>query len=202
MLFGVSLVRLVAWYRFRRAEAELDVGTGAQIRSLAFFPLKGGSFTLGEQSIYAGRLSMDREGAEVHIGARTYVGKSHLVVARSIRIGDDVLVSWGVTIIDHQSHSLQSSERADDVVNWLTGIKEWTHVTIKPVTIGDKVWIGFNAAILPGVTVGEGAVVGACSVVTKDVPPYTIVAGNPARVVRELDANERGAPFHDEKERD
>jgi galactoside O-acetyltransferase len=61
----------------------------------------------------------------------------------------------------------------------------------KPVKIEDKVWIGFNSIILKGVTVGEGAIVGAGSVVTKDVPPYTIVAGNPARIIRELTPEER-----------
>ncbi|MBV8923397.1 DapH/DapD/GlmU-related protein, partial [Bradyrhizobium sp.] len=55
-----------------------------------------------------------------------------------------------------------------------------------PVVIADKVWIGFNASILKGVTIGEGAVVGACSVVTRDVPPFAVVAGNPARVIRTL----------------
>ena len=59
-------------------------------------------------------------------------------------------------------------------------------VKIAPVRIGDKAWIGFNAIILKGVTVGEGAIVAAGAVVTKDVPPYTIVAGNPARVIRTL----------------
>ncbi|MEH2171306.1 DapH/DapD/GlmU-related protein [Nostoc sp.] len=58
----------------------------------------------------------------------------------------------------------------------------------QPILIGSNVWIGFDACILPGVTIGEGAIVGARSVVTQDVPPYTIVAGNPARVVRHLDA--------------
>jgi acetyltransferase-like isoleucine patch superfamily enzyme len=62
---------------------------------------------------------------------------------------------------------------------------------MKPVKINDRVWIGFNSIILKGVTIGEGGIVGAGSVVTKDVPPYTIVAGNPARVIREIPIDER-----------
>lgn len=54
----------------------------------------------------------------------------------------------------------------------------------KKVTIGENIWIGMRSVILPGVTIGEGAIVGACSVVTKDVPPLAIVAGNPAKVIR------------------
>jgi acetyltransferase-like isoleucine patch superfamily enzyme len=61
----------------------------------------------------------------------------------------------------------------------------------RPVTIGRNVWIGFDACVLPGVTIGEGAIVGARSVVAADVEPFTIVAGNPARVVRKLTAEER-----------
>ena len=57
----------------------------------------------------------------------------------------------------------------------------------KPVRIGDDVWIGGHATILPGVTIGDGAVVAAGAVVTKDVPPYTVVAGVPARVVKEIE---------------
>lgn len=56
----------------------------------------------------------------------------------------------------------------------------------RPVVIEDKVWIGINATILPGVRVGYGAIIGANSVVTKDVPPMTVVAGNPARIIKEL----------------
>lgn len=64
-------------------------------------------------------------------------------------------------------------------------------MNIAPVKISDKVWIGFNSIILKGVTIGEGAVVGAGSVVTKDVPAWTVVAGNPARIIREIPENER-----------
>jgi acetyltransferase-like isoleucine patch superfamily enzyme len=57
-----------------------------------------------------------------------------------------------------------------------------------PVRIGKRVWIGENACILPGVSIGDGAVIGAGSVVTKDIPPNSIAAGNPAKVIRTIDA--------------
>lgn len=59
---------------------------------------------------------------------------------------------------------------------------EYTH----PVTIGDNVWIAASALVLPGVTIGEGSVIGAGSVVTRDVPPYSLAVGNPCRVIRQL----------------
>lgn len=66
----------------------------------------------------------------------------------------------------------------------------WKYADHKPVVIGDNVWIGEYAAILKGVTIGRGSIVASHSVVTKNVPEYVIVAGNPARVVKKLDAGE------------
>lgn len=66
----------------------------------------------------------------------------------------------------------------------------WIHSDAKPIVIGDNVWIGEYASVLKGVTIGTGAIVASHAVVTKDVPPYTIVAGNPARVVKELEDDE------------
>ena len=100
------------------------------------------------------------------------------------------MLSWGCTVTDHDSHSLNYDERAADVVEYLAGRKDWTNVPIAPVSIGDKVWMGFNCSVLKGVTIGEGAVVAANSNVTKDVPPWTLVAGNPARIIRTLSASE------------
>ncbi|TIX81133.1 MAG: hypothetical protein E5V27_17290 [Mesorhizobium sp.] len=67
-----------------------------------------------------------------------------------------------------------------------SGQKNWSDVGIAPVTIEENVWIGFGVTILKGVTIGKGAVVGAASVVTKDVEPFTVVAGVPAKKVRDL----------------
>lgn len=61
--------------------------------------------------------------------------------------------------------------------------------SVRPVRIGNKVWVGRQSMILPGVTVGEGAVIGAASVVTRDIPPYTVWAGNPAKFIRSLEAS-------------
>jgi len=64
-------------------------------------------------------------------------------------------------------------------------------VPAQPIRLERNVWIGFDACVLPGVTIGEGSIVGAKSVVTQSVPPFTVVAGNPARVIRRLDASKR-----------
>jgi acetyltransferase-like isoleucine patch superfamily enzyme len=151
---------------------------------------KNCSVTVNENSQVEGSIFFDKENAKVSIGKRSFVN-AMIVSAKSIKIGDDVMIAWGTTIVDHNSHAISFSERSEDVINWMKGNKDWTHIKIAPVIISSKVWIGFNCIILKGVTIGEGAVVGAGSVVTKDVPPWTIVAGNPARVIREIPEDER-----------
>ncbi len=146
--------------------------------------------TIDEQSQVNGRLVFDRENACISIGKRVFMN-GLLIAAENISIGDDVLIAWGVTIIDHNSHSTSFSNRSKDAVDWQVGEKNWNSVKIASVKISNKVWIGFNCIILKGVTIGEGAVIGAGSVVTKDVPDWHIVAGNPARIIREIPANER-----------
>jgi acetyltransferase-like isoleucine patch superfamily enzyme len=182
-----AVMRRIVQAQFLRRRAILEVGTGAQIRSLALRPAPGGVFSLGAGSIFAGRMTMDRDNASIRIGPRTFIGKGQMGAAQSIEIGADVLLSWDVTIVDHQSHHVDFAKRATDVTDWMAGRKDWSNVTIAPVRIGDKVWIGFGASILAGVTIGDGAVVGAGSIVTRDVAPWTIVAGNPARVIRQLE---------------
>jgi acetyltransferase-like isoleucine patch superfamily enzyme len=143
------------------------------------------TLTIDEGSHVSGQIIFERQDAHVSIGKNTSMAGS-LVCAEQIVVGDDVLIAWGCYIVDHNSHSIFFHERKDDVKKWYNGEKDWTHVIRKPVVIKDKAWIGFNSVILKGVTINEGAIVGAGSVVTKDVPPYTIVAGNPARIIREI----------------
>lgn len=169
------------------------MGRGAKLRFEATRLRPGCSLSIGEESLIEGSLIFEREGASIRIGARTFIGGSTLASAERIEVGDDVLVAWGCTIVDHDSHSLSWEDRKHDVRDWAQGRKDWTHVPRAAVRIADRAWIGFNASILKGVSVGEGAVIAACSVVTRDVTPYTLVAGNPARVIRELERSRETA---------
>lgn|GEM_PF-483661 len=154
---------------------------------------------VGSGCVLGCSITFERDLGKVTIGDRTYIGGSSIICATEINIGSDILMAWGITIVDHDSHSTNWRLRAQDVKDWHDGLlkdgfagaalqKNWDVVPKAKVTIGDKVWVGFNVIILKGVTIGEGAVVAAGSVVTKDVPAWTLVGGNPAKVIKELPA--------------
>jgi len=180
-----QVLNLVARFRYRN---RLAVQNGER-SSFALFRTvasKDNQIRIGDDSIVHSKIAFDRPGALVKIGNRCYIGKSLLVAAKEIELADDVIISWGVTIVDHDSHSIHWEEREKDILDWGKGKKDWSNVNISKVFIDKKVWIGFNSVILKGVEIGEGSVVGSNSVVTKSVPPYVVVAGNPARIVKEL----------------
>jgi acetyltransferase-like isoleucine patch superfamily enzyme len=172
-----------------RPGVEIAPRTRLAWRKIRF--VDGCTLSIGDGSIVEAAIVFDRAGGAVRIGKRTFIGSSTLVCAEKIDVGDDVLISWGCTVVDHNSHSLAWKDRSRDVAEWYQGRKDWNPVDRAAVRIGDKAWIGFNAIILKGVSIGEGAIVGAGAVVTRDVPPFTIVAGNPARPIRELEQHER-----------
>lgn len=180
--------KLLEWIAKRSIQKRcvLNVSSRARVSYRGFRHRPPSHFSIGDGSIFMGQISSDREGSVVVIGKNTFVGGSRLVCAQRIDIGDDVLISWGCTIVDHDSHSTRWSERENDVKDTFGGSKDWSRVNIRPVIIGNRAWIGFEVSILRGVHIGEGAVVGARSVVTKDVAPYSLVAGNPAHFIREI----------------
>lgn len=102
---------------------------------------------------------------------------AHITAIDSIRIGNNVLTGKNVLITDN-SHGAIDLESLK-----LPPVKREV-VSKGPVVIGDNVWIGDKASVLPGVTIGEGSIVAANAVVTRDVPPYSVVAGIPARIVK------------------
>ncbi|MDR1367773.1 MAG: acyltransferase [Candidatus Accumulibacter sp.] len=162
----------------------------AKIKKSGIHFKEGVDLAVGHHSIIEGDVFFEKENASLRVGDRTFIGASIFSCAEKIQIGNDVLIAFGVVIADHDSHAIDFAHRQNDVRLWHEGKKDWTHVKTAPVIVGDKAWIGMNALILEGVTVGEGAIIGAGAVVTRDVPQWTLVAGNPARVIRALDLRE------------
>lgn len=187
-----------SWEKFQKyikMDSSVVIGSGVTV-SISNPPSENRCLLEIEKESYIyGPIIILRPEAKISIGQRCQLGCT-LVSAIGIEIGDDVLVAGGTVIWDNDSHSVVWEERMHDVPQFRMDMKQdpddcnrnkdWTHVKMRLVTIHDKVWIGMNVTILKGVTIGEGAVVGAMSVVTHDVPPYTIVAGNPARIIHTI----------------
>ncbi len=147
------------------------------------------SIKISAKSIIEGEIQVYSFDGKVSIGENCYLGpNSKIRSAESIIIGNNVLIAHNVNIIDTNAHEIDVLERVEGYNNFLkTGsFNQKGTVQTSPIIIEDKVWINFNAIILKGVTIGEGAIVAAGAVVTKNVPPYAIVAGNPATVIKML----------------
>lgn len=146
-----------------------------------------GLIEIGDHCLIFGRLESQGMG-RITIGHHTAIHEhSVLGSVEHISIGAYVMISNHVHIYDNNNHPTDPALRREICLHGHRGdLTGWKHAAHAPVVIGDDVWIGEYAFIGKGVTVGNGAVVAAHAVVTKDVPPYTIVAGNPARVVKEL----------------
>ncbi len=106
-----------------------------------------------------------------------------------VEIGSYCLISWNVGIADSDFHPLDPEARRQDALAlapYYSKQPPRPAIRTKPVRIADNVWIGMGAVILKGVTIGENSVVAAGAIVTKDVPPNCVVAGNPATIVKHL----------------
>jgi acetyltransferase-like isoleucine patch superfamily enzyme len=117
--------------------------------------------------------------AELIIGDRVSLNYRGIVsAAKSVRIGDDTLIAGEVAIFDNSNHPVSPARRLARAA--VTGSE------VAPVVIGHNVWIGIRCIIMRGVTIGDNSVVAAGSIVTKSVPPNTLVAGSPAALIRQL----------------
>ncbi len=166
---------------------------------LVINPQKEKYVLAGKDNMLDCQIIFESGAGEVTIGDRVYIGRSHLICRSKIEFVSNIFVAWNVYFYDHDSHSTDYKLRQEDITQQLTDFrngdlfiknKNWDVVNTAPIKICDNAWIGMNAIILKGVTIGEGAIVGAGSVVTKSVPPWTIVAGNPAQVVKQLKKND------------
>jgi len=149
---------------------------------------------ISEYSVIGCDFIFETKDGYISIGKRTFINSGTSIISRNeIVIGDDVTIAWNCTLYDHNAHSIDWRERKKDLLdlfkygqsNYMKH-KNWSVVKSRPIVIKDKVWIGFGCTILNGVTIGEGAIIGANSVVREDVKPWTIVAGNPAKEIRSI----------------
>ncbi|UGY16090.1 acyltransferase [Bradyrhizobium septentrionale] len=166
------------------------LGTSARVKNIVGDTDR---IVVGSHSRILGELMTFAHGGEVRIGEWCYVGEgTRIWSAVSIEIGDRVLISHSANVFDSLTHPLRAAERHQQVKQIFTrGHPRDISLDERPVRICDDAWIGAGAMVLRGVTVGQGAVVAAGAVVTRDVPPFSIVAGNPAVLVRELGPDER-----------
>lgn len=131
-------------------------------------------FWLGRRSVVESYCCINNAVGDVTIGDYTRIG-IHCTLIGPVCIGNHVNLAQGITVTALNHNFEDSSKRIDE-----------QGVSTKPVVIGDDVWIGTNAVILPGVTIGSHCVVAAGAVVTKDVPDHTLVGGVPAKVIKNI----------------
>ncbi|WP_052483710.1 DapH/DapD/GlmU-related protein [Flavobacterium sp. MEB061] len=158
----------------------------AYIHRKAIIRLKNRKSLLIGKQVYIGAFSIlvvlddispnAHKGSFLSIGANSYIGEGNNIRAAGgqIRIGSNCFISQQVSILA-SNHNIKK----DQPIAYQGWSKRNNYIVIN-----DDVWIGANSVILPGVTIGTGAVIGAGSIVTKDVPEYSIVAGNPAKILK------------------
>lgn len=159
-------------------------GTGVRCGTFLHWISGSGDIVLGDNVHVDGKCSfffasLLAKRPELEIGDNCYINHAcSFVVADRITIGRDVMISANVSVADSPGHPLDAARRIAHMPP--------DRAQVRPVVIGDKVWIGAGVQVLPGVHIGEGAVIGAGTIVTRDVDPYTLVVGASGRAVRSL----------------
>jgi acetyltransferase-like isoleucine patch superfamily enzyme len=123
------------------------------------------------------KIFCDLPGAQIYIGKNTRIHGSCIHAQLSVKIGKNCLIAGNTQIFDNNGHDLLL-ENPQKRLN--------SKAISKPVVVNDNVWIGANSIILPGVSIGEGSVIAAGSVVVNNVPSFCLVGGNPAKIIRKI----------------
>lgn len=147
---------------------------------------------IGDYSVIEGELLVFAHGGKIRIGSYCYIGTgTRIWSGASIDIGNRVLIAHNVNIVDNRTHPISPKQRHQHFKDiFFQGHPSKINLGDKQIIIGDDAWIAAGASILRGVTIGEGAIVSAGSLVTKDVPAHCIVGGNPAQAIRLLTIEE------------
>ena len=129
----------------------------------------------------------------IEIGDYTILNGCTIICSGHITIGKYVMVAWGAVIYDnHLASNLDSKERAEILTTQaLMENREMPFSGSSPITIEDNVWIGFDAVVKPGTTIGRGSIIGSKSVVSGHIPPYSVVVGNPGRIIKKLEPTDK-----------
>ncbi|WP_213272841.1 acyltransferase [Hyphomonas sp.] len=175
------------WSRFDAgAEVAREVRLSAQARLVNFGD--PGCVRIDGPSAIRGILRAEA-GGKIRIGRYAYIGDGAIVSARAaVDIGEATLLAHGVQIFDNDSHPTDPFQREIQFRRMLgdKSVVAALDIGAAPVRIGNRCWIGMNSIVLKGVKIGDETIVAASSVVTTDLPPRVLAAGNPARVVKEL----------------
>ena len=131
-------------------------------------------FSLGDYSVVESFACINNAVGDVIIGNHTRIGLHNTIIG-PVKIGNNVNLAQGITVTALNHNFSDSNKRIDE-----------QGVSTSPVIIEDDVWIGANAVVLPGVKIGNHCVIAAGAVVTKDVPPHSLVAGVPAKVIKQI----------------
>ncbi len=181
-----KLLRSFSAVTAHRIGARSRIDNGGWIDNIS---LDADRVTIGSDCIIQGQLLVFPHGGRISIGDWCFIGpNSRIWSGGSITIGNRVLISHDVNIFDNDTHPFDAAARHLH----FRAIKADGHpsdidLKDRPVVIEDDAWIAAKALVLKGVKIGRGAVIAAGSVVTRDVPPYCVVAGNPARTVRMIE---------------
>lgn len=145
------------------------------------------NIVIGNNSEVFGTL-ISQENGKISIGDHSTIRFDSIVgCVNAVSIGDNVIISNNVHIYDNNNHPTNPEVRKKMTDKGFYGEEwKWKNSVSKPIIICNNVWIGERATILKGVTIGEGSIIGCDSVVTKDVPPFSVAAGNPAVVLKQL----------------
>jgi len=155
-------------YFWRNPKAQLRLGEQVRLNSgIVENPVSGGH----RLALIAGH-----EGACLEIGAGSAISASIIYARQSIKIGKRVMIGAGCAIYDNDFHSVHFEDRHHGNIN----------IETAPIVIEDDVWLGAEVMVLKGVCIGKGSVIGARSVVTREIPPNVLAVGSPAKVVRNL----------------
>jgi acetyltransferase-like isoleucine patch superfamily enzyme len=188
----IELLRSAArWQRERKSRAQAtSIGEETKIIGAIERRAPNARIVIGSNCLMQGHIVAERDESYVEIADNVFIGGGSVIdCALNVKIERDVLVSYACIIADSDNHSVYPELRVKDLANWTNNRShDWTYTAMAPIRICEGAWIGARSIILKGVTIGAGAVVGTGSVVTRDVPARSIVAGNPARIIRKIGA--------------